>query len=165
MHLPKYWIPQLKKVVANFDNTVPVSTLFDGLNCATQYNTFVSKIEKLKVSTKANTKFVSVNNVIIAFSSGIDLFKAINTKFVQKYYNDLVKPLITAYGIKLINIFEAGLAGRASALLNIFNNVKGYEQSCSGKLPVDQIKCSVFTSIQDFGKNLWCERFNMMRNA
>lgn len=154
--LPKDWVPQVKKVVANFDNTVPVSTLFDGLNCATQYNTFVSKIEKLKVPKDATTKFLSVNNVIEAVSSGIDLFRAINTNFIQKYFDSLVKPIITTYGIKPINIFEVGLSDRANSLLNVINIVKGYENSCKKESDTDYIKCTVYNYVLEFAKEMFC---------
>lgn len=156
--LPNNWMPNAQKVASNFDQPVPITTLFDGLDCRNEYNTFATNVKSLTIPEKSTDKFFSVNKVYDAVSSAVDLIRAVNNKFIQKYFNDLVMPAVNKYGLGPVNIFDLSINTRASSILKALDTIKGYANSC----PKDEetkpdLKCSLYSSLNYMAGEYWCD--------
>ncbi|KAK8871849.1 hypothetical protein M9Y10_007593 [Tritrichomonas musculus] len=151
-------LPKVQKILSNFEESVPITTLFEALDSKTQYDDFIKKAQELTISEKDNSKkFFSISKIYDTVSSGIDLIRAINSNFVQKYTNELIMPVVTKYGLKPINIFNPSINERASSILKALNTIKGYRNTCPRDEETEpELKCVLYESIRRFSENVWC---------
>ena len=149
------WVTSVQNVISVFDDSKPISNLFEGLGVTNEYNDLLNKIILLNISTNENEKFLSIDNAANAIISAIKLVRSAYNNFIKKHYDDVILPLIKKYGLKPANIFEKSINTRANSIVKIMNKIQSYSSGCSNKdieesASLDDYKCIISSYANEF---------------